>query len=490
MRFLRRSIVAVFLLALTVGLLALAGGTVYGALQERWSQEARQRPARERVFAANVVEVRPERVTPVLETFGEVRARRELDLRTAVGGTVIELAANVEEGGTVEAGQVLVRIDPSDAQTALDVALSDLAEAEAELADARRALELARDELASAETQERLRRQALARQRDLQTRGVGTAAAVESAELALASAEQAVLSRRQAVAQAEARIALAEARLGRREIAVADARRTLADTVIRAEFPGVLADVTVVKGGIVTANERLARIVDPAALEVAFRVSTAQFARLIDERGRLLPAPVTARLDVGGVDLEARGVLSRESATVGEGQTGRRVFARLTEARGFRPGDFVLVRIEEPPLDRVARLPASAVGAGGEVLVLGEDDRLETAAVEVLRRQGDEVIVRPGRALAGREVVAERSPLLGAGIKVRPLRPRTGDEAAAAQQEPEMVELTDERRARLVAFVEGNRRMPAEVKERILGQLAQPKVPAQMVERIESRMGG
>ena len=33
-----------------------------------------------------------------------------------------------------------------------------------------------------------------------------------------------------------------------------------------------------------------------------------------------------------------------------------------------------------------------------------------------------------------------------------------------------------------------NHRMPAEAKERVLGQLQQDKVPARMVERIESRM--
>jgi hypothetical protein len=61
--------------------------------------------------------------------------------------------------------------------------------------------------------------------------------------------------------------------------------------------------------------------------------------------------------------------------------------------------------------------------------------------------------------LYGREIVAERTPLLGAGIRVRPVRPAAeGVEAAAT--EPEMVELDPERRARLVAFVEGNAFMP------------------------------
>ena len=100
----------------------------------------------------------------------------------------------------------------------------------------------------------------------------------------------------------------------------------------------------------------------------------------------------------------------------------------------------------------------------------------------VLRRVGDTVLVRGN--IAGREVVEARSPLLGAGISVKPLR------KGAAPQAPEMLELSQERRAKLVAFIEGNSRMPAEAKARALAQLAEPMVPAQMVERMESRMGG
>jgi hypothetical protein len=83
-------------------------------------------------------------------------------------------------------------------------------------------------------------------------------------------------------------------------------------------------------------------------------------------------------------------------------------------------------------------------------------------------------------------VVTGRTPLLGAGIKVRPLR----GEAATQIEEPEMVELTAERRAKLVAFVEANSRMPAEIRTRLLRGLEKDKVPAAMVERLESRMGG
>jgi multidrug resistance efflux pump len=486
MRFLRQSLIGVFLLSVTVGLLALAANTVYGALQARLAQEAPQPPARERLVAANVVTVRPETVTPVLETFGELRSRRTLELRAAAGGAVVWVADAFEEGGRVTEGEPLLRIDPADAESARDTARAERAEAEADLRDAERGLALARDELAAAEAQAELRQRALTRQEDLDTRGVGSAAAVETAELAMSAATQAVLSRRAAIAQAETRLDQAGPALERRRIALAEAERRLADTEIAAEFAGVLSDVTIVEGGLVSAGERIAQIVDAEALEVVFRVSTSQYARLIDEAGQLVGLPVTVALDVMGTDIVTTGTISRESAAVGEGLTGRVIYAQVDESAGFRPGDFVRVSVAEDPLDRVAVLPAAAVSPAGQVLVVGAEERLAEAPVEVLRRQGDTVIVRADD-LHGQDVVAERTPLLGAGIRVRPIQPEM---AGAAPAEPEMVELDPERRARLVAFIESSASMPPDAKERVLGQLQQDRVPAQMIERIESRMGG
>ena len=485
MRFLRRSLTGLFLLSLTLGLLAYAGVQVRDAVQDRMAQEPRSFPQRERVFAVNVVTAEFETVTPVLTAFGQIESVRTLELRAAAGGRVLEIAPEFVEGGTVIEGQVLVRIDPTDADAVLQRVQSDIQDAEAEQREAERAIVLAQDELAAAEEQAALRERAFQRQRDLQERGVGTAAAVEVAELAAAQARQAVLSRRQAVAQAEARIDQATTRLSRAIIAEAEAQRRVDDTIITADFSGTLADVSVVQGRLVSSNEQLARLIDADALEVAFRVSTQQFARLLDEDGDLSNSDVTVVLDVFGTNLTATGTLSRAGAAVGDGQTGRLLFATLNSAPGFRPGDFVTVRIDEPPLEQVARLPASALNAANEVLVLAGEDRLDVIPVNLLRRQGDDVLVR-ARGLQDCEVVAERTPLLGAGIKVRPLR-----EAGEAEPEkPAMVELTEERRARLTAFVEANTRMPEEARQRILQQLSQGTVPAQVVERIESRMGG
>ena len=223
MRFLRRSLTGLFLVAVTLALIALAAQTVRSAIEERMAQESFARPARERVYAVNVVTAKPERIVPVLEAFGEVRATRQLEVRTTTGGQVIEIGQGFEEGGRVQAGQLLVRVDPSDLEDALALADTDLAEAEAEVRDATAALDIAADDLASARAQAELRAQALARQQDLSRRGVGTEAATETAALAAAAADQAVLSRRSALANAEARVSTAENTLDRRRIARAEA---------------------------------------------------------------------------------------------------------------------------------------------------------------------------------------------------------------------------------------------------------------------------
>ncbi len=483
MRFLRQSMIGLFLAAVTLGMLVWAVQMIGGAVQSRMTDEPFAPPARERVFTVNVVTAEVGTQAPVLESFGEIASRRTLELRAADGGRVVFLAEGFEDGGAVKAGDVLVRLDPADTQSALERGQSDLADAQAEARDAARGLALARDEVAAAQEQADLRVRAAQRQIDLVARGVGTTASSEIAELAASAARQAVLARRQALAQAEARVDQATTSIRRAEIALAETQRRLDDTVISAPFDGTLSGASVVEGRLVMVNERLAELIDPDDLEVSFRLSTAQFARLLDENGAILRADVSVTLDVAGVDLEARGRVTRTSAAAGEGQTGRLVFASLDTAVGFKPGDFVTARIQEPPLDNVIRLRSSAVDAAGTVLLLGEEDRLETARVQVVRRQGDDVLVRGD--IAGREVVEARSPLLGAGIAVKPLR--EGGEAARA---PEMLELTEEHRAKLVAFVEGNKRMPDEARARVLAQLAEPMVPAKVVARIEGRMGG
>lgn len=486
MRFLRQGLFGLFLVSITLGLLAYAGHILVDAVQERMADEPPAPDRDERVFAVRTVTAEEARITPTLEAYGQIQSRRTLEIRTQAAGVLTELAPEVVEGGEVEAGQVLGRIDPADAEAALDRARTDLTDASAERREAKRALDLARDELQTRRDQADLQERAFKRQRDLSERNAGTTAAVETAELNAVQARQAVLSSRQAEADAEARVDQAATAIARAELALAEAERRLAETRITAGFSGTLRDVAVIEGRLVTANEQLATLVDGAALEVSFRVSTGQFARLLDDSGALIDAPVVVTLDSGARTIEASGRITRQSAAVAEGESGRVLYATLDDAPAMKPGDFVSVAVEEPPLDRVTRLPATALGSDGAVLVLDEDDRLERVQVRLMRRQGNDILVRADD-LPGREIVAERSPVLGTGIKVRPVGQDAEAENAAGG---DTLSLSADRRARLKAYVTRDDALPDSERERLLSDLDRQRVPARTVERLERRMGG
>ena len=485
MRFLGRGLIGLLLFSLALGLLGLAGNTIKIAVQDRVNKEPRAQKMRERTFTVKVVPAEITSMKPTMNAFGEIQSRKTLDLRMAAGGQIQELSTNFVEGGSITIGELLIRLDDSNYQSAVDLAENNLIDAENEVSESGRNLSFSKEELAAAEEQEQLRLRALKRQQDLVKRGVGTAAALENAELAASAATQAVLSRKAAVDQAKNRGAQAETRLVRAELALNDAKRKLEDTALYAEFSGLLSGVSLVKGGIVSANERLGQLIDPEVLEVSFKISTQQYTRLLDDNGDLIKAPVSIALTNTDQGLTADGVIIRDSASVAKGQTGRQVYAKLTKSVGFKPGDFVAVKVEEPTLNWVVALPATALDASNSVLLLGEGERLEEAQVKLMRRQGNEVIVR-SRDLTGKEIVAQRTPVLGAGIKVKPIR--SGEENKVA--EVEMLELTEERRAKLISAIETNGYIPQSAKERIIGQRTQPKVPADVVARIESRMGG
>ena len=422
MRFISRSLMGLMLLTLTFALLALAGNSIFSAYKDRSSGGFGNRQARERVFTVEVAEIKLAAHAPEIATFGEVISGRTLELRAAASGQLVQMSPNFREGGVVTKGEILFQTDPANARSKLRITQNELAEAKADLIDARRNLALAEDEVKAAENQLALRKRSMERQDSLRERGVVTDTAMETAELAVSSAEQSLLAKRLSLANALAKIARSETLVDRRKINAQEAQRILNDTTVTAEFDGVLSNVSSVLGRLVNTNEQLGQLIDPNALEVSFRVSGDEFRALSAANGGLQSAKV--QISITNWDIGFTGQIDRVSAAVGAGKTGRELFAKLSNAAeiGIQPGDFVSIALREPPLENVAKIPASAASTNGDVLLVGEGNRLEDARVTILRKQGDNLIVRAD-ALAGKQLVLARAPQLGAGIRVEPRSP-------------------------------------------------------------------
>jgi multidrug efflux pump subunit AcrA (membrane-fusion protein) len=217
MRFFNRSIFGLFLTVLTIGVL-LAAVYVFKNAQDDREDRKRPRTDRERSFSVYVLPIKIEAIKPEVTVFGEVLSGRTLELRTSAGGKLVQMSENFRKGGAVTKGELLFTTDPSSANANVQLAETTLMEAKAELSEAQDALILSNDELRAAKHQYELRIQAAKRQKSLLKRGVGTEAAVETAELSASSAETQALSKRQAVANAKARINRAKTSLKRSTI--------------------------------------------------------------------------------------------------------------------------------------------------------------------------------------------------------------------------------------------------------------------------------
>lgn len=494
MRFLLRGLAGLALIALTFTSVGLGAYRLYEAVTTE--ENTRQRPARERTYSVNADILKPQTVAPITTTYGTVVSWRTLQLRASSEGRLVEVASKFRDGAAVAEGELLLRIDPANAEFQYLDAEAALADAEAQKAEAEEAIVGAEQELEAARRQLDLRKKALERQLQLQDRGYSTAVQVESEELAVASLEQSLSNRLQAVITARKRIERMDLGVQRARLALEDAERVLNETTLTAPYYGYLAEVDATLGRRVSPSETLAQLIDPGALEVRFSLSTNEFSRLLDDSGTLINAPVTVKLQLGSRTVEVSGHIDRVAATVTDGEAGRTMFAVLDIEPGtvLRPGDFVTVEVQEPELSNVALLPAAAITEDGRLLIVGDGDRLREIQTTVLRRQGNEVVLTDVPFEAS--YVRERLPQLGPGLKVTPRLEGTGTpgrpsgahppSASANNGSGDLVALEPARREALLRQL-NNSNMPEQRKAQIQGLLNKPMVPKDLVDRLEQR---
>ena len=245
--------------ALAVGLvLLLAGAGLYVWLGER----------------APVVEVTTVRADKggrpaLLNASGYVTPRRRATIAAKITARVNEIFA--EEGMQVEPGQILARLDDSDARARLASAKADREATAATLGDLR-------VNLINAERE-------LARQAELFKRGL--------------VAEQALDQARTTVDSLKARLTLAREQVGAAEARVQVAQQDLDNCIVRAPFAGIVVSKDAQRGEMVSpisagggfTRTGIATIVDMASLEIEVDVNESYIARV--SAGQ----PVTAVLD-------------------------------------------------------------------------------------------------------------------------------------------------------------------------------------------------
>lgn len=401
-------------IVLPVVILAGALAVTVGASR----RTAERVPVQEKVWPVSAVRVAFGEEQPELRLFGKVVAGREVVLRPLVAGRVVEVGANVVEGGLARQGELLIAIDPFDYE-------AKVAENEARIAEIRAKIEEYKiDVIAEKELIERdrelvaLRERETKRRKRLRAKGSGSQKALDDSRMALNEQRQRLIGRRQSVNRFAARIDQQRAVEKRLEVALARASRDLERTRLTAPFDAYLVETDIAVGKMVGTGDRVARLIDARWLEVRFHMSDDQFARVIgadDLRGRA----ATAIWRTATREFRFKVTVDRISSEIDAASGGVDLFARIHDTgldTILRPGAFVEIRVPGRVYRNVARLPEGALHGGDTVYVM-VDGRLEPKKVQFVARAGNDVLVR-GAIHADEMVVTTSFSEIGPGVRV------------------------------------------------------------------------
>jgi RND family efflux transporter MFP subunit len=377
--------------------IALGAGAAVLAALLAWFL-GRERPVEVRVSPARAV-AQSGAGTSVLDATGYVTARRQATVSAKITGKVSEVL--IEEGQQVEAGDVLARLDDSEARVEVELRRAQVAEARARLDEA---------EAASANAGRELRRQ-----EDLAARKLVSISALDAARTEDAASRARVASQASAVRVAEE--------------ALQAARVQLDNTVVRAPFDGVVTVkaaqpgemISPISAGGGSIRTGIGTIVDMDSLEIQVDVSEAYINRV--KPGQSVEAVLNAYPDwrIPASVIAIVPTADRSKATVKVRIAIGEKDPRIVPEMGVR------VAFLESPRDTAAGtatapgvlVPASAVreSEGTDVVFLLRDGRAERRAVSLGGTTGDSRQVKAGVS-PGDSVIVDPPPGLSDGDAV------------------------------------------------------------------------
>ena len=297
-------------------------------------------------------------VTLEVESQGTVQPRTRTTLISEVSGAVLEVSEQFIVGGTFGAGDVLLSLDPTDYEVALQRAEAQLISANAKLE-----LEKARAIQAAKEWQMTGRPQS------------------EAPILAL---------RKPYLAEAEANILQSKAE-------VKQAKQKLEKTKIRAPYAGMVAFKSADVGQYVTTGSRLGETFAIDFVEVRLPLTERDLARMdaLTFKGIPSESMVTLSGSVNGKQREWLAEVVRSEGVVNEINRSQYLVARMSDPYGISGsgdsvsppllvGTFVTAKLKGKVLEDVFELPRSALLQGSKVATVDSQTRMNIRAVDVI----------------------------------------------------------------------------------------------------------
>ena len=372
-----------------IGLIAaiLAGAVAVSVLLSMSRKEPPKKPVENLAMLVEVVELEPVDARFPVRSQGTVRPRTETVLSAEISGAIVEISSKFVPGGVFDAGEVLMRIDPSNYTVAVTQAEALLRQRRIEYDGAKK----------------------------LRTQGYRAESEYASAAAALATAEADLVR----------------------------AQRNLERTYIRLPYAGMVRGKEADLGQFVNPGTRLGVTFATDYAEVRLPLTDRDLA-FID-----LPyaAEITATAETRGPDViltaqqrgrpvEWRARIVRSEGVVDVSSRVTYAVAKVDDPYALHSdhvplpmGTFVTASIDGVAMEGLLRVPRQALHGSDQLLFVDDEDRLRIRSVSIVRADAEYAYISGG-AEAGERVImtAIESPINGMPV-------RTTDDQAAAETE-------------------------------------------------------
>ncbi len=413
--------------SVVLGLVVLALGVIIQKALADMRKDPESLKLPEDVLRVDVMALHPETVQVTIPGFGPAKALDVVAIAPEVSGTVVEVHPNLDVGGIIPRGEAIFVIDPSSFEARLSEAKAQVVQLESQLERLKTQLVTDEKRLQTVERSRNLAEAEFERRKALlETDDVGSRSSVDAQEQVYNAAVDAADQLAQVVRVYPMRIAEAEAMLdsarARQDLAEIDLKRTK----LLAPFTGRVTANSVEVGQFISPGRELVTLANDAILEISVPLSAEEARDWIRYTSEPAEAGSAWFAKVEPVECEVRWTdqVTRDQCWTGtlhrvgmynEMSREINVVVRVTgeEAAPTEPGTlplvdgmFCTVKIPGRTVENVYRVPDGLVSHEGTVY-MAIDGRLHTVPVEVIHREGDEVLIR-GDFDDGAELITTR----------------------------------------------------------------------------------
>ena len=370
----------------------------------------------ETVWPVTAIPALAEQHSPELSLYGRVESPRQSSLTAAVMAYVQSVPAL--EGSWVDAGDLLIKLDPIDATLLFEQRAADLTEVRAnfetlnlKVADNQRILKHEKNLYDLAQKRSK-RHQQLRQQRSISEETL-------NAVLSETNRQAISLNRHQGlVNDASNQLTRALANIKRAEAMLKEAEVNLARTEIRAPFNGRITSVLVSPGELVRPGVAMIEMYDAAAMEVRTQIPASSLGAI--KQALAAGEVLSAYILLGEEKVPA--TLARLSGEVSPGNSSLDGLLRLTSQTHLEMGRAVNIVLSLPEIDNTMLVPVQSIYGHDRIFIIA-NDRLQGVTVDRVGELRDEngslqVLIRSSDISAGIPILTSQLSNAISGLKV------------------------------------------------------------------------